>query len=132
MSHECNCQFCDKEISAENMATIVYGYITCGNLFCIRQAKENVKQNAREAAAKVEYKGRMVIFSTKTPEVDATWRPVAQKDHPLALENIEVMSQMKLGHFVFDEEEKVYYCAKTSLEAINQAKEKIDGTAANE
>ena len=132
MSSSCWCAFCDKEMMAENLATIVVGYITCGNLICQRQAKETLKAILREEAAKEIHKSRMVIFSTKTPEVDDTWRLVAQKDHPVALENIEVMSQMKIGHYILDEETKLYYCAKTSFDAISQAKETINSGAAND
>ncbi len=121
----CFCQFCDKEMMAENLATIEHGFITCGNLNCISKAKHNVAEFAREAIASEEHTRRMVVFSSKTPEVDNTWRIVEPKDHPAALGNVEVMSQMKLGHFLFDEEEKIYYCTKTGLEVMNQVREKL-------
>lgn len=122
----CFCQFCDKEMMFENQATMVEGFITCGNHDCQRKANANVEAFAREALAKEEHQSRMCIFSTKTPEDESTWRLVAQADRPAATQNVDVMGHMKLGHMLFDEEEKVYYCAKTSLEVINQAKAGIE------
>tara|TARA_R110002096_G_C14661910_1_gene728346 strand:+ start:31075 stop:31464 length:390 start_codon:yes stop_codon:yes gene_type:complete len=119
------CQFCDKEMMFEKQATIVSGFITCGSHQCQSRANGRVEEFAREALAKEEHQSRMCMFSTKTPEDDSTWRLVAQKDHPEAVKNVDVMGHLRLGHMLFDEEEKVYYCAKTSLEVINQAKESL-------
>lgn len=132
MSYECHCQFCDKSIISENLATIVEGYITCGSSACMAKAISNTKEFAAEAAAKVEYKGRMVVFSTLTPEDDSTWRIVKQKDHPKVLRNVEVMSQMKIGHYVFDEETKLYYSAKTTSEVVKQSRESVKEAEDNE
>ena len=132
MFHSCFCQFCDKEIAAENLATLEQGYITCGNLNCIRRAKNTARELLTEELRKVEHKARMVVFSTKTPEVDDTWRIVEQKNHPEVLRNVEVMSFMKQGHFVYDEEEKTYYCTKTGFEVLNQIKEKQAGNPDHE
>ena len=125
MSKKCYCQFCDKEMMAENMATMVQGYITCGSAKCTARAKQNTKDIAAEQAAIVGHKDRMVVFSTLTPEDDNTWRIIAQKNHPHALRDISVMSQMKLGHYVFDTESKLYYSAKTANEVIKQVQESV-------
>ena len=126
MSYKCNCQFCDKEMAAENLATMVGGYITCGNLHCQRKAQENIKQTIREEAARVEHNSRMVVFSTLNPEDESTWRVADKKSLPEALRNVDIMGQMKaFGHMLFEEDTKLYYCVKTSLEVINQVKEKL-------
>lgn len=119
------CQFCDKEMLVEHESNNEQGFITCGGADCRAKANHRVKEYAREALAKEEHNTRMCIFSTKTPEDDSTWRIVAQKDRPAATQNVDVMGHLKLGHMIFDEEEKVYYCAKTSLEVINQCKESL-------
>ncbi len=118
---------------AENMATIICGYITCGAHQCQIKAEETTKAFIREEAAKVEHKGRIVVFVTLTPEDESTWRMVGQKDQPAALRNVDIMGQMKaFGHMIFDEETKLYYCVKTSLEVINQMKEKLAGASDHE
>lgn len=122
MSYECHCQFCDKSILSENLATIVEGYITCGNPQCAAQAKNTTNAIDAEQAAKVEYKERMVVFSTLTPEDAGTWRLIPQKDHPHELRNVEVMSEMKLGHYIFDEKTKLYYSAKTNSEVMESVR----------
>ncbi len=111
------------------MATMVCGYITCGAHQCQIKAEENTKAFIREAAAKVEYKSRMLIFSTKTPENDSTWRIVAQKDHPAAFDDVHVMGQMQAGHYVFLEDEKLYFCAKEAHEVNKEIIANLDEAA---
>lgn len=114
---------------AENMATIVCGYITCGAHQCQIKAEENTKAFMREEAAKVEHKSRMILFSTKTPEDDSTWRIVSQKDHPAALNDVHVMGQLQAGHYLFLEDEKMYFCAKEAQEVIKEVQTSLDEAA---
>ena len=123
--HECHCAFCDKMMMAENLATMVCGYITCGAHNCQVKAEETTKHYMKLEAAKVEHTSRMLIFSTKTPEDDSTWRLVKQSDHPAALTDVHVMGQMKVGHYMFLEDEKMYFCAKPSHEVLKEVRENL-------
>jgi len=116
--HACNCQFCDKEMLAENMATMVCGYITCGAHQCQIEAENVTTHFIREEISKVEHNARVLVFSTKTPEDDKTWRLVVQKDHPAAMKDVHVMGQMQAGHFMYLEDEKIYFCVKSPSEVL--------------
>tara|TARA_R110000803_G_scaffold5230_6_gene17351 strand:+ start:5579 stop:5974 length:396 start_codon:yes stop_codon:yes gene_type:complete len=120
--HACHCQFCDKEMLAENLATKVCGYITCGDHQCQIRAENTTKEFIREEQAKVVHKARMIIFSTKTPEDERTWCLVEQKDHPACLADVHIMGQMEAGHFLHIEDEDLYLCARSVHEVIKEVK----------
>ena len=120
--HECHCQFCDKKMMAENLATKVCGYITCGAHQCQIRAEALTKEFIRSEEARVEHTGRMLIFSTKTPEDESTWRLVEQKDHPACLTNVDVMGQLEAGHFLLIEDEGLYFCSKSSHDVLKEVK----------
>ena len=126
MSSSCWCAFCDKEMLSESLSIICQGYITCGSATCEGRAKANANAIAKEALVKEVHKSRMVVFSTLTPEDDDTWRLVPRIEHPVALSNIDVMSHMKIGHYVLDDETGLYYCSKTSNDVIRETQKSAE------
>ena len=123
--HECHCAFCDKMMLAENLSTKVCGYITCGSHQCQIEAENLTSHFIREEVSKVEHHTRVLVFSTPTPEIDSTWRLVAQKDHPAAMKDVHVMGQMQAGHFMHIEDEDLYFCVKSPSEVLKEVKEAL-------
>lgn len=120
------CQFCDKEMMLEESVVYEQGYITCGVFPCIEKAR-GVAEEIRIENSTVDIK--VMVFSTNTPEDDASWRGVAEADYPDWLVDEDIVSSMLEGTGM-SEDGKTYYIAMKAEDYIKSLQ--YDGEIDNE
>lgn len=117
---KCWCAFCDKEMATEAYAIYIRDYVTCGGESCINKAKSVYDELLDENKAKTK-KDNVLIFSTKTPDKEDSWKIVAKEDHPDFLANHDIVAEMLYGNLYRDKtktKKEMYYCAILSGDII--------------
>lgn len=111
------CQFCDKEMRLQESIVEVNHYITCGGASCEAKAKETAEAIYQEELAKSR-QFDVILFSTKTPEDDESWRGVEEDDYPMYINDPEIMAKMLEGCSIYIEDEDLHYAAMKTQDYI--------------
>ena len=93
----------------ESVVEVNY-YITCGAIACEANAKQTADDIYQEELAK-ERQFDVIVFSTKTPEDDESWRGVEKEDYPMYINDPEIMAKMLDGCSIYIEDEDLHYTA---------------------
>ncbi len=107
------CQFCDKELKLEPYVVYIKSYITCGSVACTAKAEQVSDELLDEYRAKTK-EDNVIIFSTKTPDIEDSWQIVAANSHPEFLANHDIVAEMLEGKLYRDKTKtlkEMYYCA---------------------
>jgi len=108
------CQFCDKEMVLKESVVFCKEYITCGAVDCTQKACRVHKE--LDVGKDLDFEN-IVVFESRNPRDDESWR-IVDKDHvPKFLRDSVVMAAMIDGEIVNKQKRNkksivTYYCAR--------------------
>lgn len=94
-----HCQFCDKEMRIELSVVYQNDFITCGSQDCTDKAFANAQFHYDDARRE---EMDVMVFSSKTPEDDNSWRVVAEANYPPEIHDYDIVSKMLEGFSIYD------------------------------
>ena len=123
------CQACDVEMRLEASIVYVDEYITCGKPKCARWAKKMfaMPDPVKKVVRKVETPVLIVVYATETPDIQDSWKAIAEDEHPDFLSDPEVLTKMldeglQAKESNDDEDGAVWYQVERLTNALGRAK----------